>query len=117
MALTAVDGRPNVQEYEDMVAIWAGQPEDPTGLALYPAAAFEVARDILALMPGGGAARTDVVQGFQIFPPAGEGLTGKLRVRLANGEHHDLLVDWASLVGLAETAQAALMASPAGGRS
>lgn len=116
MPLHLIDGRPRVEVSGPHVAIWAGNPQDPVGLALDPAAAFEVAKDIINLVGTEPAEIGGVVQRVQITPPSAQGATARLRLDTGAG-WTDLLISWSDLQKLADIAAAALTLSAPSGSS
>lgn len=114
MTVAAIEGLAAVGMVQGRVAIWVGEPDDAHGVALWPAAALEAAKDILALIQDDVPSFTGVIEHITVAPPAAPGMSGCLRFTVS-GRTIDLLIAWDDLVGLSQTAGDALMAaSPEG---
>ena len=96
------------------IAVWAGTEDDPHGVAMSPALALEMVRDVLALAAPADPRPQGVIEKVGIVPPAGFGLTARLTVTIA-GRPAAFLMAWDDLAALANAASDALQAATAEG--
>ena len=116
MTLTRVDGTPAVQWYEGLVAAWVGDAADPAGLAMDAVCAVQLAARLVALVDRRETESEFVAEAerIQIFPPE-QGAPGRLTIE-GGGHAVTFFIDWPDIVALADTAKAALTASPPSGQ-
>ncbi len=116
MAVAAVEGLARVEVFQGRIVLWVGDPDDAHGVALWPSAALEAAREMLALsQPGREApAFVGVAENFSIRAPVQPGANSIMRFRMAGAEI-EMLIDWADLTALAAIAGQALMTATAEG--
>lgn len=117
MTVLQLNSKATVESLGDgRIAVWAGDETEQSGVVMWPAAALETARDLMAEAMSGRdvPAFEGAVEHVAILPPAEAGLTSCLTLTVA-GRPVNLLLRWEDLHSLAAAAQSALnAATPAG---